>query len=143
MMTKNEFLEVLIPELKRIEEVEHLRDLARNGWYDEAQAVLDGVDYSSLAQYYKAAIGKKEQLLTVADIPQEYLVTFTLYLYGSQHYNEADVMRNWKELSIAVAKQGKEGAIIAKKMNDCYLTWFETIDELMEPYEEDEEDAVD
>lgn len=140
-MTKNEFLEVLIPELKRLEEEEHLRDLARNGRY-EAQTVVEEVDYSSLGKYYEAASVDEEQLLEVAEIPEKYLVTFTLYLCGSHCYNEQDVMRDWGELQEAVAKQGEDGAIIAEKMNDYYLNDFSTIAELLEPYEE-EEDAVD
>ena len=152
-MTKKEFLDVLIPELKRLEKVEHLRDLARNGRYDEAQDVLESVDYSSLDQYYKtvseeflksfdnAVSEEEDQWLEVTDIPQEYLVTFTLYLCGSKLYHEEDVMRNWEELQDVVAKQGEDGVVIAEKMYYYYLTDFDTIAELMEPYEE--EDIVD
>ena len=143
-MTKKEFLDVLIPELRRLEEVEHLRDLARNGRYDEAQEVLYKVKYSSLIKYCKTD-NEEDQLLEVTDIPQEYLVTFILYLLGNKRYNENDIMRDWAEFQAAVGEQGEDGAIIAEKMNHYYLNNFGTIADLMEPdyEEEDEEDAVD
>ncbi len=139
-MTKKEFLDVLILELRRLHEVEHLRDLVKNGRYDEAQAVLEEVEYLSLGKYCDAARRDKDLRLKVTDIPQKYLVTFTLYLYGNQIYNETNVMKDWEELQEAVAEQGEDGAIIAEKMYDYYLTNFDTIAELME---HKEEDAVD
>ncbi len=141
-MTKNEFLEVLIPELKRLEEEEHLRDLTRNGRYGEARAVIGGIDYSALNQYCDDFENDNEECsLEVSDIPEEYLVIFTLYLHGSPNYDEVDVMNEREELQAAVAKQGEDGAIIAEKMNDNYLNHFNTIADLMDLG--DKEDAVD
>ncbi|MCI8352216.1 MAG: hypothetical protein HFJ58_01090 [Clostridia bacterium] len=132
-MTKKEFLDVLIPELRRLHEVEHLRDLVKNGRYDEAQAVLEEVEYLLLDEYcYDYRDGKQYCRLAVSDIPKEYLVTFTLYLSGSEDYNEQDIMECCKELQEAVAEQGEDGAIIARVMDNYVLNNFRTISELME-----------
>lgn len=143
-MTNNEFLKVLIPELKRLEEIEHLRDLIINGRYHEAKSVLDRVDYSSLEQYCDDNNDEKQHGLEVSDIPEEYLVTFMFYLWGSEQIKiEKNVMRVLEELQAAVEKQGEDGAIIARKMDYYYLAYFDTIAELMDPNEEDEEDEED
>lgn len=132
-MTKSEYLNVLIPELKRLHEVEHLRDLVRNGRYDEAQTVIDNIEYSSLDEYcYDYRDGEHFCRLAVSDIPKKYLVTFTLYLSGSEDYNELDIMECCKELQEAVAEQGEDGAIIARAMDNYVLNNFRTIAELME-----------
>ena len=138
-MTKKNFLKHLISELKRLERIEHLADLVIHERYDEAQAVIDEIDYSILNKYFDN--NEKDHWLKVSDIPKKYHVIFAFYICGSKQYSELDLMESWEELQVALIKQGNEGAIIAKKMDHNCLNFFQTIADLMAS--DEEEDAVD
>ena len=47
-MTKREYLEVLIPQLERLERIEHLTCLAVKGKYYEIDEILEKSDYTTM-----------------------------------------------------------------------------------------------
>ena len=138
-MTKKEFLDVLIPELRRLEEVEHLTELAEEGRYDEVGAIVGGIDYSQMDKYMDCVDEGDEEAIDITEIPSEYMRAYLLYLWGSE-YDETEVMKCWKELQYVLATFGSMWKVSAEKMNHQCLTDFFSLEELFTP---DEEDAVD
>lgn len=139
-MTKNEFLEVLVKELERLEKVEHVSDLANNGRYEEVDAVVAEIDYSALEVYMDEVNGEGD-LSAKTDIPEAYVLTFAIYLSGSP-YDEMDVLESWEDLQTALTDCGDVGNAIADTMTSECLNNFETFEELVlgEEAEEDEDD---
>ena len=83
---KEEFLVLLTKELKRLEEECHISDLAENGQYEDVDEVLKEADYSILKRYADNSNEEFEEL-DIEDIPENYILTFAIYLSGS----------NWSE----------------------------------------------
>lgn len=139
-MTKKEFLEVLVKELERLEKVEHVSDLANNGRYAEVDAVVARIDYSVLEEYMDEVDGDGD-LSAKIDIPEPYVLTFAIYLSGSD-YNEVDVLESWKDLKEALRDCGDVGNAIATTISCDNINSFDTFEELVlgEEAEEDEEE---
>lgn len=128
-MTKKEFLEVLVKELERLEKEEHVSDLANNGRYAEVDAVVAEIDYSVLEEYMDEVDGDGELSVTT-DIPDPYVLTFAIYLSGSD-YDECDIMEEWEELQDALYDCGDAGKAIADTINHDEINVFATFEELV------------
>lgn len=135
-MTKSEFLENLAKELERLEEVEHVSDLANNGHYEEVDAIVAEIDYLAWEKYMDSLNGHHANL-EISEIPGKRYLAFVIYLFGSK-YDECYVMRNWRHLKEAVRGCGKAGAAIATTMEDHYIYTFNTFKGLVEGREADE-----
>lgn len=141
-MTKSEFLKVLVKELERLEQVEHVSDLANNGRYAEVDAVVAEIKYSALEKYMDEVDGEGD-LSAKTDIPESYVLTFAIYLFGSP-YDDGDVLESWEDLQVALRDCGGVGNAIAETMISDYLNDFETFEELVNygcADEDDEEDS--
>lgn len=142
-MRKKEFLEILVKELERLEKEEHVSDLANNGRYAEVDAVVSEIYYTELIDYMN---GDETEKLEVDDIPEDYVLTFVIYLFGSG-YDEFDVMENWEDLQDALCDCGDVGTAIADTMNNNCINEFDTFKELVcgeaadENEDEEEEDS--
>lgn len=126
-MSEQEFLEILEKELERLEEVEHVSDLANNGRYEEVDAIVAGIDYSALNEYMEDCDcnGIKK-----SEIPGGRYLAFVIYLSGSD-YNECEVMEYWGDLQEALYDCGEAGEAIASTMNHNYVNAFNTFEELL------------
>ncbi len=136
-MTKKEFLEILVKELERLEKEEHVSDLAKNGRYAEVDAVVAEIDYSALEEYMDAVYGEGD-LSVETDIPESYVLTFAIYLSGSE-YNECEVMESWKDLRDALRVCGDMGKVIADAISYHNINEFDMFEQLVK-WDEDEED---
>lgn len=127
-MTKTEFLEVLAKELDRLETVEHVSDLANNGWYDEVDVVIAEIDYTAINEYMDSVDYDGD--LKVSEIPGERYLAFVIYLRGSG-YDECDVMESWQDLQKVLRDCGEAGEAIAATMEydcvDAYDTFAEFV----------------
>ncbi|MBO5478866.1 MAG: hypothetical protein J6A04_04055 [Clostridia bacterium] len=135
-MEKQKFLELLVEELKRLEEVEHVSDLAENGRYEEVDAVVAEIDYSALNEYME---NEEHEQLDISDIPEQYVLTFAIYLSGSE-YAETDIMEEWEDLTDALEKCGTAGEDLAETLSNYYINGFDTFAELIAGDESDDEE---
>ena len=137
-MEKQKFLELLTGELKRLEEEEHISDLANNRCCKEVDDIMAEIDYSLLDEY----IGSKEEVekLDIWDIPSKYILTFGIYLSCSI-YDESSIMKDWKELQCALKRCGLAGQIIADFMERYTINDCDTFAELMGANDKDDEDT--
>lgn len=145
-MTKKEFLEVLVKELERLEKKEHVSDLANNRRYAEVDAIVAGIDYSALEEYMDELDGDGD-LSAKTDIPEPYVLTFAIYLSGSD-YDEIDVLESWKDLKEALRECGDVGNAIADTIRSNSVNSFDTFEELVlgeeaEEYEEEPDEDGD
>ena len=133
-MTKNKFVKsVLIPELEWLTKVKNVIVLTETASYDEVTAILKGVDYSIFNEYMeKRSSTNLEEFvpIDIEDIPNEYVETFALYLYGSE-FCEIEVMRDWVQLQESLSNASRIGRVIAMKMDAHTLNDFESVAELM------------
>lgn len=139
-MTKKEFLKILVKELERLEKEEHVSDLANNGRHAEVDAIVAEIDYSALNEYMDEVDGDGD-LSVKTDIPKPYVLTFAIYLYGSD-YDECDVMEEWEDLQDALYECGDAGKAIADTIGHDAINVFETFEELVlgEAADEDEDE---
>ena len=93
-MDKKTFLKKVIIELKRLEEEEHLSDLTEKGQYGKVDDIIKQLDYSALNDYAESENFEK---LDISDIPEDYRLTFAIYLSGGD-YSEAFMFEDWDEL---------------------------------------------
>lgn len=134
-MKKQEFLNILLPELERLENVEHVSDLANAGRYEEVDVIIGEIDYSSLNEYIEG----EYEYLDIFDIPEQHVLTFAIYLSGSE-YDEMCIMDNWEDLRDVLLECGNAGRALAASMSrDHYLNDFYTFAELVSAGEVDEE----
>lgn len=140
-MTKEQFLEILVKELERLENVEHVSDLANNGRCAEVDAVVAEIEYSALEEYMDE-VDDKGDLSVKTDIPEPYVLTFVIYLSGSE-YDEVEVMKDWGELQEALYGCGDVGNVIANKLEYNYINAFGTFEELVfiEAVDENEDEG--
>lgn len=136
-MSKKEFLEKLTEVLQRLENEEHVSELANNGRYAEVDVVVSEIDYTALADYMNN--GDEMEELAVADIPEGYVLTFAIYLSGSE-YDECDVMESWEDLRDALYECGDAGEAIADTLNYDAINDFNTFEELVLGEAADEDD---
>ena len=113
-MNKEKFLKLLVDQLKRLEEVEHISELAENGQYEKVDAIIAETDYTSLQQYYESANFKS---VDITEIPKEYVLTFAIYLSGSK-YDEMDIVSTWEEFQASIEYHGNIGLRIAEHMDN-------------------------
>lgn len=138
-MKKREFIKLLEEELKRLEEVEHISDLANNGRYKEVDVVLGEIDYSILEEYMDS---EEFEPLEMSDISKQYVVTFAIYLSGS-NYDECDVMdEDWSDLCDALEETNDVGKAIAEYVISNCINTCGTFAELMGEKEEEKWDEV-
>lgn len=138
-MSKEKFLEILEKELERLEEVEHVSDLANNWRTKEVDAIVAGIDYSALNDYMEECDCEGD--LEVSEIPGGRYLVFITYLSGSK-YDEEDVMENWEELQEVLYECGEAGAAIANTMNYDYVNAFNTYEELLNGEYADEDECA-
>lgn len=136
-MTKKEFLENLEKEMKRLEEVEHVSDLANNWRCSEVDAIVADIDYSALDEYMEECNGEGD--LEVSEIPGGRYLAFAIYLSGSD-YDECDVMEDWQDLQYALRDCGEAGNAIADTLNYDAVNAFNTFEELLNGRAADEDD---
>lgn len=139
-MSKKEFLEILEKELQRLENEEHVSQLANNGRYAEVDVVVSEIDYTALANYMNN--GDEMEELAVADIPEGYVLTFAIYLSGSE-YDECDVMESWEDLRDALYECGDAGEAIADTLNYDAINDFNTFEGLVLGEDADEDEVAD
>ncbi len=139
-MTKKEFLKILVKELERLEKEEHVSDLANNGRHAEVDAIVAEIDYSALNEYMDEMDGDGD-LSVKTDIPEPYVLTFAIYLSGSD-YDDSDVMADWEELQDALRGYGDVGNAIADTLVSDVINVFATFEELVlgEAADEDEDE---
>ncbi len=137
-MTKSEFLEILVKELERLEKEKHVSDLANNGRYAEVDAIVAEIDYSVLEEYMDEVDGDGD-LSAKTDIPEPYVLTFAIYLSGSD-YDECDVMEEWEDLQDALRGCGDVGNAIADVITSDCINTFDTFENLLEGEHADEGD---
>lgn len=138
-MSKKEFLEILEKELQRLEKEEHVSDLANNRRYAEVDVVVSEIDYTALDDYMNGDVMEK---LTVADIPEGYVLTFAIYLSGSD-YDDSDVLESWEDLQNALRDCGDVGNAIADTLGHDYINAFDTFKELVLGEYADEDEGED
>ena len=68
-MNKKEFLAVLIDELKRLEEEEHISEFAEKGNYDKVDEIVEKVDYDFMQEYMLA---EEFEQIGSSEIPDKY-----------------------------------------------------------------------
>lgn len=137
-MSKKEFLEILAKELKRLEEVEHVSDLANNGRYAEVDAIVVDIDYSALNEYMEQCDGDGD--LEVSEIPGAKYLAFAIYLSGSD-YDECDVMAYWQDLQNVLLDCGEAGSKIYSTMSCDCINAFDTFEKLLNcEYDQNDED---
>lgn len=127
-MTKSEFLEGLLQELKRLKDEEHVIDLLANGYADLADnAVYDSkINYTYIDLYLLSG----DEKIGVQDIPNNYMEVFFIYLWGSGH-KEDKIISGKKEFEEVLEKAGPVGKKISEKLNKHKLTEFESLSKLM------------
>lgn len=135
-MSKEKFLEILEKELERLEEVEHVSDLANNWRCSEVDAIVAEIDYSALEEYMEECDGVGD--LEVSEIPGGRYLTFVIYLSGSD-YDECDVMENWEDLQYALRDCGEAGNAIADTLIYDAVNAFDTFEDLLNGGEEDDD----
>lgn len=133
---KEEFLVLLTKELKRLEEECHISDLAENGQYEDVDEVLKEADYSILKRYADNSNEEFEEL-DIEDIPENYILTFAIYLSGS-NWSEDEIFERWTDFQKALEDTpGVVGNVIAKVLYGQYINMFPTFEELIQArYEE-------
>ena len=87
-MTKTEFLGYLIPELKRLEEADHVTELLNTKSYKAADEVAAKVEHKFLKEFYHS---KEFEEIADKDIPMQYKIAWGVYLRKSG-YDEIDIM---------------------------------------------------
>lgn len=123
-----EFLEFLVEEWKKLEEVEHVSDLFYNDRYDEVDAIIKEIDYSQFYQYMEA--GKK---VAVSKIPAEYMITSAIYFSGNESYADNEILDDYAEYADKLYSYGTKGACIGKVLlEDDVINEFHSIKELVE-----------
>lgn len=129
-MTKSEFLEVLLPELKRLKDEEHVIDLLANGYADLADNVVydNKINYTYIDLYLLSG----DEKIGVQDIPKNYLEVFIIYLWGSGH-KEDKIISCQEEFKEVLEKAGSVGKKICEKLKKHKLTEFESLSKLMAP----------
>ena len=133
---KKEFLVLLVKELKRLEEEYHISDLAESGQYEDVDEVLKKADYSILKRYADNANEEFEEL-DIEDIPENYILTFAIYLSGS-NWSEDEIFERWTDFQKALEDTpGVVGNVIAEVLYGQYINMFPTFEELIQAgYEE-------
>ncbi len=120
-MTKREYLEVLIPQLERLERIEHLTCLAVKGKYYEIDEILEKSDYTTMYSAMEEYMENEDnEELNIHDIPKAYYVTFAIYLTHSC-YNEEEVMECWEELMEKLQDCGELGKKISVRLENIYI----------------------
>ena len=137
-MLKEKFLEILEKELKRLEEVEHVSDLANNGRYTEVDAIVAEIDYSALDEYMEECNGEGD--LEVSEIPDGRYLAFAIYLSGSD-YEEWDVMAYRDEFQEVLLDCGKAGKEIFSTLSCDSINAFDTFEKLLKCEYDDDDDA--
>lgn len=136
-MKKEEFLELLTSELKRLEEEEHVVELAEKGFYKEIDAIVAEIDYSSIREYEES---EEFKLLDISEIYSA--KAFVVYLKGCP-YNEVLIMESWEDLQEELEEAGGVWAEIADTMASDCINGFDTFEGLVcgeDPEDEEEED---
>lgn len=128
-----EFLELLLKEWKRMEEVGHASDLINNGQYSELDAIVNGIDYSQFYEYMESSKKKMQ----VSEIPAEYILVSAIYFSGNEEYADNDIMEDYQEYAGILYHYGEAG----KKMgcallNGEIINGFSSIQELIQVGEE-------
>lgn len=137
-MSKEEFLEILEKELERLEEVEHVSDLANNWRCSEVDAIVAEIDYSALNEYMEQCDGDGD--LEVSEIPGAKYLAFAIYLSGSD-YDECDVMAYWQDLQNVLLDCGEAGSKISSTMSCDCINAFDTFEKLLNcEYDQNDED---
>ena len=134
-MTKKEFLCVLLPELERLKTEKHILDLIEEGRYDEAEEVINAIDYSFMDSYMDHVNEGKEDAIDIANIPSEHMKSYVLFLWGSGH-DETEVMKCWEDLQNVLYVIGSTSPIwkvTAEKMDYNCLTDIRNLVELFTP----------
>ena len=133
---KKEFLVLLVKELKQLEEEYHISDLAESGQYEDVDEVLKKADYSILKRYADNANEEFEEL-DIEDIPENYILTFAIYLSGS-NWSEDEIFERWTDFQKALEDVPEVvGNVIAKVLYGQYINMFPTFEELIQArYEE-------
>ena len=120
-MTKREYLEVLIPQLERLERIEHLTYLASKEKYYEVDEILEKSDYAIMYSAMKEYMENEEnEAIDIHDIPKAYYITFAIHLTHS-NYNEEEVMECWEELMEQLNDCGELGKKISARIEDVYI----------------------
>ena len=111
-MEKAKFIKKLVEELKRLEEVEHVSDFANAGLYEEVDAIISEINYYILEDYMERDDDEYFEKLRADDIPKQYVLTFTIYLFGSG-YKETDILIDWDKFSAYLYASGRVGKVIS------------------------------
>lgn len=123
-----EFLEFLLKEWKRLEEVEHVSDLFNNDRYNEVDAIIAEIDYSDFYEYMRTG-----ERLTVSEIPAEYILTSAIYFSGNKAYSDDDIMEAYQEYANAIYGYGKKGEYIGVALaSGEIINGYDSIKELVE-----------
>lgn len=127
-MTKKEFLEYLIPALELLERVEHVTDLFKLKRCEELDVISGEIDHTELEKFF---YGGEFQPLTNEDIPDEYKVTWAVYLHNSDK-DEYDIMEEEAYLWIeSLRNMGTSGEKLAKWLDKNYINAKRTFAEML------------
>lgn len=127
-MTKNEFLEYLIPALELLERVEHITDLFNLKRCEELDVIAKEIDHSELEKFF---CSEEFEPLANEEIPDEYKVTWGVYLHNSEK-DEYDIMEEESYLWIeSLRKMGPSGEKLAQWLECFYINEDNTFDEIL------------
>ena len=110
-MKKKQFIKCLVTQLERLEIVEHISELANHGCYDEVDKVVADIDYTIVDQYTESDKFKK---WNISDIPDQYVLTYAIWLYGCREHDEDELMNDWENWTKVLENYGDAGKAISK-----------------------------
>lgn len=127
-MAKKEFLEYLIPELEILERVKHVTDLFNLKRCEELDAISKEIDHTELEKFF---YDEQFQPLANEDIPDEYKVTWAVYLHDS-YKDEYDIMEEESYLWIeSLRSMGTSGEKLALWLDKHYISEEKTFAEML------------
>ena len=133
-MKKEQLIQELLPTLERMENEDHVTDLANNRRYLEVECVLTQIDYDEINKLLNNIWDTECKDFEVADIPEVYRLTVPILLSKSQ-YDECDLFHYYDEFAKDLEKRGTAGALLVKILKSNCINVFGSFIKLMQAAE--------
>ncbi len=127
-MLKKAFLEILVPELERLETIKHVKQMGEQGRYKEIDEVLAEVNYLLLNGYMQS---NECETLKISDIPKDHLVACLIYLSHSD-YSDMEFFEDWEKLPEKLKELGAFANLIAERLECTYINLGKSFAKFME-----------
>lgn len=133
-MKKEQLIQELLPTLERMENEDHVTDLANNRRYLEVECVLTQIDYDEINKLLNNIWDTECKDFEVADIPEVYRLTVPILLSMSK-YDQCDLFRDDDEFTNDLEKRGTAGALLVKILKSKCINVFGSFVKLMQAAE--------